>query len=42
MFEAGKMRLRYTTSTNMRTELEKGLHDDAYRELILKIYDGKY
>lgn len=42
MFEAGKMRLRYTTSTNMRMGLEKGLYDDSYRELVFKIYDGKY
>jgi hypothetical protein len=42
MFEAGKMRLRYTTSTNMRRELEKGLYDDSFRELVFKIYDGKY
>jgi hypothetical protein len=42
MFEAGKMRLRYTTSTDVRRELEKGLHDDSYRELILKIYDARY
>lgn len=42
IFETGKMRLRYTTSTDVRTELRKGLYDDSYRELILKIYDAKY
>ena len=41
MFEAGKMRLRYTTSTSIRMELEKGLHD-SYQRLVLNIYDGKY
>ncbi|KAJ5595687.1 hypothetical protein N7450_002145 [Penicillium hetheringtonii] len=42
IFETGKMRLKYTTSTDMRTELRKGIYDDSYRELILQIYDAKY
>lgn len=42
MFEAGKMRLKYTTSTDIGKELAKGLLDDSYRELILKIYDANY
>lgn len=42
MFESGKMRLRYTTSSNLREELERGLHGDSFRDLMFKIYDGKY
>jgi hypothetical protein len=42
IFEAGKMRLRYTTTTDIRKELGRGIHDDFYRELIFKIYDAKY
>lgn len=41
MFDAGKMRLRYT-QWNIRGSLMKGLRDDSYRELILKIYDAEY
>lgn len=43
LFEAGKTRVRYTTSwADFRRELERGHYEDAYRELILKICDGKY
>ncbi|KAJ6051301.1 uncharacterized protein N7446_005933 [Penicillium canescens] len=41
LFEAGKMRLRYTRC-NLRKELERGLFDDSYRELMFKICDGNY
>lgn len=42
MFESAKMRLRYTTSSNLRLELKRGLPDDSYRGLMFKIYDGEY
>lgn len=41
LFRVGKMRLRYS-GYFLRDELERGLFDDPYRKLMLRICDAKY
>ncbi|KAJ6079654.1 hypothetical protein N7467_009407 [Penicillium canescens] len=41
LFEAGKMRLRYTKS-DLREHLKDALVGDSFEELVLKIHDGNY